>query len=76
MNKTFKRGDIREDGFIFQRYQYNADYDKHYPVWISPEAKRGEQERAKAWRLANHEKALKARRDWYRAKKTKQQENK
>jgi hypothetical protein len=67
--KQYKRGDVREDGYVFQRYQFNGTYNKAYEVWMSPLALKVERDRKTKWRLNNKEKALEARRAWYRKRK-------
>jgi hypothetical protein len=80
----YKRGDVREDGYIFKRYQTHRN-GKTYPVFMSPLAKKMESDRAKkptdeqklkrkyalrAWRLRNPEK-VKAYRIKYNKPKSK-----
>jgi hypothetical protein len=69
LGQTRKRGEIREDGYVFQRYQFNGKYNKAYEVWMSPVALKVQRERQTRWRLANKEKALEAKRAWYRRQK-------
>jgi ABC-type sugar transport system ATPase subunit len=68
-DRPLKRGDTREDGFIFQYYAVHPETKKVYAHWLSPIAIERAKARKAKWRLANADKARAARRDWYRRKK-------
>jgi hypothetical protein len=67
--RPHKRGDIREDGFVFQYYAVHPDTKKTYEHWLSPIAIERAKARKERWRKANADKARAARREWYRRKK-------
>lgn len=66
--KKHKRGDVREDGYIFMRYIKHAN-GKTYECWTSPLALNHARKRNAEWREANKERALQARRDWFQKNK-------
>jgi len=69
MTKTHKRGDVREDGFIFQSYQTRGD--KTYERWLSPFAVETKKAQNTKWRLANKDKAYAAYKAWFEKNKDK-----
>lgn len=58
----FKRGDLREDGYVF--YGMKRVGEKTYQVFMSPLAHKKQLERVKKWRIENRDHALKATREW------------
>ena len=66
--REFLFGDVREDGFIFFTYSWNAKLKKYYPSWASPEAFRKAAERNrqsyKNWYVNNPEKVKTRRIVW------------
>jgi len=69
MNKTHTRGDVRDDGFIFQSYQTRGD--KTYERWLSPEAVETKKKQNAKWREANRDKAYASYAAWYQRNKDK-----
>lgn len=63
MKQTHKRGDVREDGYIFQDYMTHAN-GKTYPRWISPLSLKRKREKDKRWREANPDRCKEAVRNW------------
>jgi Neuraminidase (sialidase) len=59
----FKRGDRRDDGYIFYCLKKHPN-GKTYNVFMSPLAHQMQIQRNKDWRTKNREKALKATREW------------
>ena len=66
MNKTYKRGDVREDGYVFLRYQttYKGTV---CAVFISPEALARQKQTVKSWKDANPAKVKLHRDKWRKA---------
>lgn len=64
MTQQHKRGDTREDGYIFLRYQFNDETGKSYPVFISPFAYKAQLKRVSEWRAANKDKVAAYKAAW------------
>jgi peptide methionine sulfoxide reductase MsrA len=63
MIKKPTRGDVRDDGYIFYRYQKSGN-GVTYQVWMSPLAHKKQLERNKEWRAENRDKAINATKAW------------
>lgn len=55
----YRRGDVREDGYVFQRYKKHAN-GKTYAVFSSLLSLKKNAEATRRWRLENPEKAREA----------------
>jgi hypothetical protein len=59
----YRRGDVREDGYVFQRYK-KLPNGKTYPVFRSQLSLKKDAEASRKWRIENPEKVRAAVSAW------------
>jgi hypothetical protein len=59
----YRRGDVREDGYVFQRYKKHPN-GKTYPLFSSPLSLKRNAEASRKWRLENPDKVREAIAAW------------